>query len=464
MSDFTAIVLAAGKGTRMRSQLPKVLHPICGKPMILWPIEAARAAGAREIVVVQAPRSPLASVLPPYVKVAIQADSDGTGGAVKAALEHIDPSGASSLLLVLSGDVPLVDAPSIADLLRAREAAQADAVLASAVLDDPAGYGRIVRDTTGSLAKIVETKLSGDATPAELAITEVNAGIYVFQERALEGALARLRRDNAQGELYLTDALQTIGASNGCVVVHRLPREELMLGVNDRVQLAQISAIAQRAICERHMLAGVTIRDPANTVIDAQVQIGEDAYIEPGVQLLGATTVGANAIVGAHTVAIDSHIGAGAKVLASSLHGARVMEGAEVGPFAYLRPGAALHPGAKAGTFVEIKNANIGAGAKVPHLSYIGDADVGERSNLGAGTITANYDGDAKHRTIIGADVHGGVHSSLVAPVKVGDEAYTGAGSVITKDVPKGALGIARARQVNLDGYASRKRRKSRPS
>jgi bifunctional UDP-N-acetylglucosamine pyrophosphorylase/glucosamine-1-phosphate N-acetyltransferase len=303
----------------------------------------------------------------------------------------------------------------------------------------------------------VETKKPGDATEAELRIHEVNSGIYVFNGSALLKTLPRLTSDNAQGELYLPQALDLLRSDGESIAAHVVEDEGLMLGVNDRVALAQVRALAQQAIAERHMRAGVTIVDPPSTVIDIDVQIGQDTLIEPGTALKGSTIVGAGAVVGPSTTAIDSQIGDGAYVRVSWLSEAVLHPGVTVGPFAYLRPGAVLRDGAKAGTFVEIKNSDIGENAKVPHLSYIGDADVGARTNLGAGTITANYDGHAKHRTTIGSGVRGGVDTSFVAPVTVGDDAYTAAGSVITGDVPPGALAVARARQENLEGYAGRR-------
>lgn len=447
------IVLAAGQGTRMRSQTPKALHEICGRPMALWPVVAAQRAGAQRVVLVDSPAKPLEAVLPDGVLLAVQPQSNGTGGAVLAAASHIRPQ---STVVVLSGDVPLVSAEAILGLAQAHAASAAAATLASTALDDPTGYGRVVRDASGALEKVVETKVAGDATPEQLRIAEVNTGIYAFDGDALLSALPRLTAENAQGELYLPQTLDILRADGSTVAVHVVDDERLVLGVNDRVALADVRAIAQRAICEQHMRAGVTIVDPASTLIEVDVQIGQDALIEPGTHLRGATSVGEAAVVGPHSNVIDSEIEARAQVRMSWLDRARVGQGASVGPFAYLRPDAQLGDGAKVGTFVEVKSSHIGAGAKVPHLSYIGDADVGPRSNLGAGTITANYDGREKHRTTIGADVRGGVGTAFVAPVNVGDGAWTAAGSVITEDVPANALAVARARQRNIEGYAER--------
>jgi bifunctional UDP-N-acetylglucosamine pyrophosphorylase/glucosamine-1-phosphate N-acetyltransferase len=454
VSTPTILILAAGQGTRMRSAVPKVLHELCGQPMVLWPVRAALAAGAAKVVVVDSPARALDGVLPEGVALVVQAQSDGTGGAVRAAAAEIDPQ---APVVVLSGDVPLVSAAAIEELVRAHLAGGVRATMATTVLDDPSGYGRVVRDEDGAVLRIVETKAAGDATEHELAIREVNTGIYAFDGRALLDVLGRLTAENAQGELYLPQALDLLRADGHAVAAHIVDDPALVLGINDRVALAEVRALAQRAINERHMRAGVTIVDPASTHIDVDVQIAEDVRIEPGTQLKGTTTVGAGASVGPHTTAIDSSIGAAATVRVSWLQEAQVGERASVGPFAYLRPGAVLHEGAKVGTFVEVKNSDIGAGAKIPHLSYIGDADVGEQTNLGAATITANYDGRAKHRTRVGRRVRTGVDTTLVAPVTVGDGAYTAAGSVITDDIPPDDLGIARARQVNKEGYAKRR-------
>jgi bifunctional UDP-N-acetylglucosamine pyrophosphorylase/glucosamine-1-phosphate N-acetyltransferase len=291
---------------------------------------------------------------------------------------------------------------------------------------------------------VVETKQDGDATPEELEIREVNTGIYAFEEGALRGALGSLTAENAQGELYLPQVLDILRAGGEPVAVHQLQEVSLVLGVNDRVALAQVGKLAQRAIHERHMRAGVSIVDPEATVIDVDVEIGKDTVIEPFTTIRGKTKIGADCTV-RHSYIVDSVI----------------EDGVSVGPFAYLRPGTLLRKGSKIGTFVEVKNSDIGNGAKVPHLSYIGDADVGEGTNLGASTITANYDGQSKHRTTIGKHVRSSVHVSFVAPVTVGDEAYTGAGSVIADDVPPGALGMARARQTNKEGYAERRKDES---
>jgi bifunctional UDP-N-acetylglucosamine pyrophosphorylase/glucosamine-1-phosphate N-acetyltransferase len=447
------VVLAAGHGTRMRSPLPKVLHPICGLPMVTWPVRAALDAGAHRVVVVASPGVELGEHLPEGVVVATQAEARGTGDAVRCAAEHLE---ADRPVVVLAGDVPLITGATIADLVAAHADGAAAATMLTMRLADPTGYGRVVRDAHGDVLRVAETKAAGDATEAELAIDEVNSGVLCFSGAALLEALPALRADNAQGELYLPDTLPLLRAAGHRVAAHETADPAVGLGVNDQVDLAAVRAIAQARIVETHLRAGVTIVDPTHTVIDADVRIGAGTVVDPGCQLEGDTAIGAECRVGPHATLRSAALGDGVSVLHSVLAGCRVDDGATVGPFAYLRPDAHLGPRSKAGTFVEIKNSNIGAGAKVPHLSYVGDADVGNGTNLGAGTITANYDGRDKHRTRIGAGVRGAVHTSLVAPVAVGDGAVLAAGSTITEDVPAGALGVARARQRNIAGYALR--------
>jgi bifunctional UDP-N-acetylglucosamine pyrophosphorylase/glucosamine-1-phosphate N-acetyltransferase len=453
MSAPTVVILAAGQGTRMRSATPKVLHDLCGRPMIAWPVAAAREAGAGRIVVVASPGGGLEGHLPEGVELAIQPVANGTGGAVIAAAEHIERD---TPVIVVNGDVPVITADVLADLAQAHAASGAPATMATAVLDDPSGYGRVVRGADGAVERVVETKTPGDATPEELEIHEVNTGIYAFDGGALLDALPRVTTDNVQGEIYLPDVLKIMRGDGAAVAAHVVQDPSIVLGVNDRVDLAAIRAILQRRIHEAHMRAGVTIVAPESTLIDAGVVIGRDTIVEPFTCLRGATRIGERCSIGSFTTTFDATLGDGVRVVRSHLVECEVHDGALIGPFAYLRPKTVLRENAKAGTFVEIKNSDIGAGAKVPHLSYIGDADVGERANLGAGTITANYDGRTKHRTTIGARFRGGVDTSFVAPVTVGDDSFTAAGSVITQDVPAGGLGVARARQRNVEGYAER--------
>jgi bifunctional UDP-N-acetylglucosamine pyrophosphorylase/glucosamine-1-phosphate N-acetyltransferase len=455
MAAPTVLILAAGQGTRMRSSTPKVLHDLCGRPMVLWPILAALDAGARRVVVVDSPEMALAQVLPDGAELAVQQRPDGTGGAVLAAISHLDRrrehgrgSGADPAfdpgapVVVLSGDVPLVSAEVIRELTDAHHRSGAAATMVTGILEDPSGYGRVVRDQSGAVERVVETKQDSDSTAEERQIAEVNTGMYAFDVDALRQSLPRLSADNAQGELYLPQVLDVLRADGRQVAAHAVEDPRLMLGINDRMALARVRKLAQEAIHERHMGAGVDLVDPSTTVIDVDVQIGQDTVIEPFTTIRGSTKIGAGCTI-RHSYLLDCVL----------------EDGASVGPFAYLRPGAIVRAGAKVGTFVEVKNSDIGPSAKVPHLSYIGDADVGERTNLGAGTITANYDGRQKHRTTIGKRVHGGVNTSFVAPVAVGDDAYTAAGSVVTEDVPAGALAVARAKQENIEGYTDRQER-----
>ncbi len=442
----------------MRSDTPKVLHDLCGLPMVLWPVRAALQAGAGRVLVIDSPARATEPVLPDGVELAVQPTSNGTGGAVAAAIAYLDSTSTGTdgvgddsnadpdsgsdegAIIVLSGDVPLLSAETIESLAAVHANSDAAATMVTSVLDDPSGYGRVVRDTAGAVLRVVETKAGGDATAEELELHEVNAGVFAFDADALRSALPRLNADNAQGELYLPQVLEELRADGRAVAAHVLDDPALMLGVNDRVALAHVRKLAQKTINERHMRAGVGIVDPDATVIDRDVQIGKDTLIEPFTTIRGNTQIGERCTI-KHSYLIDCVL----------------EDGASVGPFGYLRPGAVLRAGAKVGTFVEVKNSDIGPAAKVPHLSYIGDADVGERSNLGAGTITANYDGQDKHRTKIGKRVKGGVDTSFVAPVTVGDDAYTAAGSVVTEDVPDRALAVARAKQRNVDGYAERR-------
>jgi bifunctional UDP-N-acetylglucosamine pyrophosphorylase / glucosamine-1-phosphate N-acetyltransferase len=451
------VILAAGEGTRMRSAVPKVLHPILGRPMILWPILAAREAGAGRVVVIDGPKRSLNGLLPDGVEVAVQEEPKGTGDAVKAAASHIDPG---APVLVINGDVPLITPELVKGLADAHAESGAAATMATMELDDPSGYGRVVRGADGSVERVVETKAGGDATPAELAIREVNTGVYAFGGAELLEALDGLRSHNEQGEFYLPDVLPLLREQGKPVGAHPITDPTATLGINDRRQLADVTALARQRVNDGHMLAGVTIIDPATTYIEADVAIGRDTVIEPQCFLRGATTIGENSRIGPLTTLIDATVGNEATILKSYVVGARIDDNALVGPFAYLRPGAHLHDGAKVGTFVEIKNSEVGPGTKVPHLSYIGDADIGAGTNIGAGNITANYDGVSKHRTTIGDNVRTSSDTVFVAPVTVGDDAFTGAGSVITDDVPPGALGIARSRQTNIEDYAERRSRK----
>ncbi len=454
MSGPTVLIMAAGEGTRMRSSLPKVLHPVCGRPMVAWPVLAAREAGAERVAVIVSPDRDLTPGLPEGTETVVQPEPDGTGGAVRAAHDIVRDS---ETVVVLSGDHPLITGEIVAALLETHREARAGATVMTVELDDPGAYGRIVRDADGDIDRIVETKWPDQVEPEVLAIREINTGTYAFDAEPLMEALDHLDNDNEAGEYYLGDVLPMLRADGRRVVAHRAGDPNVNLGVNNRVDLAVATAEARRQILERHMLAGVTIVDPASTWIDAEVEIAADATIEPGSSLRGATSIGADSIIGPHSTLIDTRVGEQARIIHSYLDGAEVGNLASVGPFAYLRPDADLGQGAKAGSFVEIKNSAIGEGAKVPHLAYVGDAEVGADANLGAGSITANYDGRTKNPTKIGEGARIGVNNSLVAPVTVGDGAYTGAGAVIREDVPEGALGVSSNEQRNIEGYAERK-------
>jgi bifunctional UDP-N-acetylglucosamine pyrophosphorylase / glucosamine-1-phosphate N-acetyltransferase len=450
--------MAAGQGTRMRSAVPKVLHEICGRPMVAWPILAAREAGAGRICVIVSPDRDLSDALPNGTETIVQPEADGTGGALRAAVDVVRDS---DTVVILSGDHPLVSAQIIDELIATHRDAEAAATVMTTEMEDPGSYGRIVRGPDGDIERIAEAKAPGDATPEELSIKEVNAGTYAFAGPTLAEALERVRNDNSQGEYYLGDVLPLLRESGLRVAAYRAPDPGVNLGINDRADLARVADEARRRILVGHMRAGVTIEDPGATWIDADVEIGADTTILPGTTLRGRSSIGRGSTIGPMTTLVDSRVGDRALVVHSYLFGCEVADDATVGPFAYLRPAARIGEGAKAGTFVEIKNSEIGAGAKVPHLSYIGDAEVGEGSNLGASTVTANYDGRNKNHTKIGKNVHTGVDTTFVAPVRVGDDAYTGAGSVITEDVPPGALGISRAEQKNVEGYARKKAKES---
>jgi bifunctional UDP-N-acetylglucosamine pyrophosphorylase/glucosamine-1-phosphate N-acetyltransferase len=455
---LAVIVLAAGEGTRMRSRTAKVLHPIAGIPMIGHVLATARELGAAHVVaVLRHQRDAVAAAVAEYLPEAIVADQDevpGTGRAAEIGLAALPP-GFDGEVVVVSGDVPLLDAGTLGRLLETHRAASAAATLLSAVVEDPTGYGRVVRDADGRLARIVEQK---DATDDERAITEINSATYVFAAARLRDELPRLGSDNAQGEKYLTDVIALLRASGAEVAAVPVAEPWIVEGVNDRVQLARQAARLNAMIVRGHQVNGVTIVDPATTWIDLNVSIGEDTVVWPNTRLAGATTIDRDAVIGPDTTLVDCEVGAGATVKRTDATLALIGAGASVGPFAYLRPGTELGENGKIGTYVETKNAKIGAGSKVPHLSYVGDTTIGEHTNIGAGAITANYDDLEKHPTTIGSHVHTGAHNVFVAPVAVGDGAKVGAGAVVRKDVPPGALAISVAPQRNVEGWTERNR------
>ncbi len=456
--NLAVIVLAAGQGTRMKSSRPKILHSLAGRSLIGHVLAtAAELAPSHVIAVVRHERDAVVATITellPNVVIVDQDDVPGTGRAVEVAIAAL-PSEFAGDVVVVSGDVPLLDAATLRTLIESHRSARAAATLLSAIMDDATGYGRIVRGTDGQLDRIVEQK---DASPAELTITEINSGTYVFQVAPLREQLAHVTTDNAQKEMYLTDVVGLLRGSGASVAAMPVTDGWMVAGVNDRVQLAEAARRMNQLIVLRWQLAGVTIDDPATTWIDADVTLNEDVEIKPGTQLKGATLVESGAIIGPDTTLVDCEIGAGAIVKRTDATLAVIGQNALVGPFAYLRPGTYLGADGKIGTFVEIKNSTIGVGSKVPHLSYIGDTEIGEHTNIGAGAITANYDDLAKHRTVIGSHVHSGSHNVFVAPVTVGDGAKTGAGTVVRKDVPPGALAITVAPQRNMTGWVEANR------
>jgi bifunctional UDP-N-acetylglucosamine pyrophosphorylase/glucosamine-1-phosphate N-acetyltransferase len=449
--QLTALIMAAGQGTRMRSELPKVLHPVCGVPMVYWVIAAAREAGADRIVCVTRPGDGAAEHLPDGVESAPQTDGEGTGSAVLAARAALDES---ETAIVLSGDVPLLTAATIEALVAKHRAEQAAATLLTTDELDPTAYGRIVRGEDGSVERIVETKRTEGVPEEILALREINIGTYAFYGPALVSALDKVGL--TAGERYLTDVLQVLRERDLPVSAYKTSDTLGAMGVNTRADLTEVQRHAQRRVVSRLAAGGVTFTAPDSVDIHATVAIGEDTTIAGGVTLHGGTRIGARCSIGPQSTLRDAELGDGVNLMHSVLAECRVADGATIGPFAYLRPEADVRDGAKIGTFVEVKKSVVGPGAKIPHLSYIGDADVGEGANVGGGAITANYHRGAKNRTRIGRDARTGVHNSFVAPVSVGDSAYTGAGSVITEDVPDGALGVSRAPQKNIEGYRER--------
>ena len=451
------VVLAAGEGTRMRSATTaKVLHELCGRSMLGHVVATARELQPEHLVVVvgHAREQVTAHLceIDPDARPVVQEQQLGTGHAVRVALDALP--GLSGTVLVVPGDAPLLPATTLTDLLTTHALASAATTLLTAEMSDPTGYGRVVR-TGGSVAAVVEQKDADDAT---LALREVATSVYAFDAEQLVAALARLTTDNAQGEQYLTDVVGLHRRDGLTVAAHLADPASDTMGVNDRVQLSQACRLLRDRILERHQRAGVTVVDPHTTWVDVDVVLEPDVTIHPGSQLHGCTRVGAGAIIGPDTTLRDTEVGAWARVVKSHCTEAVVGERAEVGPYTYLRPGARLGRQSKAGAFVEIKASSVGDRSKVPHLSYVGDAVIGERSNIGAATVFVNYDGADKHQTTVGDDVRVGSDTMLVAPVTVGDGAYTAAGSVITEDVPPGALGVGRSRQRNIEGWVARKR------
>ncbi|MFE4590499.1 bifunctional UDP-N-acetylglucosamine diphosphorylase/glucosamine-1-phosphate N-acetyltransferase GlmU [Streptomyces laurentii] len=453
------VVLAAGEGTRMKSKTPKVLHEIAGRSLVGHVVSAARELDPEDLIVVvgHARERVAAHLEEGYAgtRTAVQEKQLGTGHAVRTALDELGrtPEGT---VVVVCGDTPLLSGATL-KALAATHAADGNAVtVLTAEVPDSTGYGRIVRDAaTGAVTEIVEHK---DATDGQRAIREINSGVFAFDGALLADALGKVRTDNSQGEEYLTDVLGILRADGHRVGASVAGDHREILGINNRVQLSEARVLLNRRLLERAMLAGVTVVDPASTFVDVTVTFEPDATVLPNTMLLGATHVAEDAVVGPNTRLSDTTVGRGARVDNTVADSAAVGEGAMVGPYAYLRPGTSLGPKAKAGTYVEMKNATIGEGTKVPHLSYVGDATIGEYTNIGAASVFVNYDGEAKHHTTVGSHCKTGSDNMFVAPVTIGDGAYTAAGSVITKDVPSGALAVARGQQRNIEGWVARKR------
>ncbi len=449
--ETAAIILAAGAGTRMKSKKPKVAHEVLGRPLVRWAVEAAKRAGAdRVVTVVGHGREQVAPLVEGDTEVVVQTQQRGTADAALAAKDAL--AGFDGAVVVLSGDSPLIRPDTIREMCALRAEHNAAVVVLTMELANPFGYGRIVRDGAGEVARIVEQK---DAAAEEAAITECNSGFYCFDAAALFEALAQVDANNAQGEFYLTDVLAIAREAGRPVLAYKTDDAEQCLGVNSRGQLAEATRVMQRRINEAHMAAGVTLWDPATAYIGPEVTIAADVEVLPNVILMGRTAIGEDSLIGPNTRLTDTCVGVGCTVDETVAVSARLDDGASCGPRAYLRPGAHLCEGSKAGTHVEIKKSTVGKGSKVPHLSYIGDATIGEGVNIGAGTITCNYDGANKHATVIEDGVFVGSDTMLVAPVTIGEGALVGAGSTITKNVSPGALALGRARQSEIEGWVA---------
>lgn len=449
-------MLAAGEGTRMKSQTPKVLHAIAGRSLLGHVLNALEKVEPKEVRVVVGSGRELVeshlSEIAPDATVIFQSERKGTGHAVQIALEGASIDGE---ILILAGDTPMLSGATLREFVATHKSGGYTASVLTAEHPDPTGYGRIIRDNNEMLVKIVEER---DASEDETLIFEINSGVYIFEAKALQSAIGKLDSKNSQGELYLTDVIEIIRSTGGKVAPILCEDYLETLGVNDRVQLAEAAAILRDRINERHMRNGVTILDPATTWIDDTVTIAPDVEILPGCAIHGTTAIASGAVIGPRTTLVDCAINSFAAVKESNCSGSEIGANANVGPYTFLRSGTVLANQSKAGAFVEIKNSQIGEGSKVPHLSYVGDATIGTGTNIGAATIFVNYDGEAKHRTEIGDHVRIGSDTMLVAPVTVADGAYTAAGSVITEDVPAGAIGVGRAKQRNVLGWVLRKR------
>lgn len=452
MNKLKAVILAAGEGKRMKSKLPKVLHKVQGKTMVDWVIDTARDSGADDICVVigHGGEQVKETLKDRNVKFAVQREQLGTGHAVMQAGDFIEDN---ADIIVFYGDTPLITAETIKKMLDYHRKEDNSITIISAIVDNPAGYGHIIRDENGLFVKNVEHK---DATDEEKLVKEINTGIYCFKGTALKKGLSMLKNDNAQKEYYLPDTLEIILSDGGKVNAMVVDDADEFAGVNSRVQLAEAEAVMRNRINRYHMENGVTIIDPSRTYIDADVVIGCDTVLLPGVVIEGKTVIGEDCVVGPDSRLTDTKLGNGVKFQYSTAIESSVDDNTTVGPYAYIRPNCAIGKNVKIGDFVEVKNSNVGDGTKVSHLTYIGDSDVGERINFGCGTVTVNYDGNKKFRTVIGDDVFIGCNTNLVAPVKVGKGAYIAAGSTITDEVPENCLAIARERQINKTGWVKK--------
>ncbi|EAF6701999.1 bifunctional UDP-N-acetylglucosamine diphosphorylase/glucosamine-1-phosphate N-acetyltransferase GlmU [Listeria monocytogenes] len=450
MSKRYAVVLAAGQGTRMKSKLYKVLHPVCGKPMVEHVVDQISTLNVDKVVtIVGHGAEKVQEHLAGKSEFVKQEEQLGTAHAVLQAKEEL--AGKDGVTLVVCGDTPLIEASTMEALLKYHHEKRAKATILTTVIEDPTGYGRIIRDDLGIVEKIVEHK---DAIEKEQRISEINTGTYCFDNKALFEALENVSNDNVQGEYYLPDVIKILKDSDEVVAAYRMESFEESLGVNDRIALAEASKLMQRRINENHMRNGVTLVNPESTYIDIDVKIGQDTVIEPGVMLRGKTVIGDDCVVTSGSEIVNSVIGERVNVRTSSIFESKVGDDVQIGPYAHLRPESDIHDHVKIGNYVETKKAVVGEGTKLPHFIYMGDAEIGKNVNVGCGSIAVNYDGKNKAKTIIGDDVFVGCNSNLVAPVKVGDRAFIAAGSTITKDVPDDALGIARAKQDNKLGYA----------
>lgn len=451
---FTSVILAAGMGTRMKSKMPKVLHTVCGKPLSKWVIDASKAAGADKVCAVVGHKAEtVKEVLGDVCEFALQAEQKGTGHAVMQAIDVIKNS--KGEVVILNGDTPLITAETINKAIEYHKNNDNQATVITAILDDATGYGRIVRDNDGSVLKIVEQK---DASKEEKKINEVNSGMYVFDAQSLVYALDKITPNNAQGEYYLTDTLEILLSAGKKIGGYAISDNDEIRGINDRVQLNEAEKIMQKRINEYHMRNGVTMRNPESVYIEDGVEIGNDTEICQNVTIKSGTKIGSDCVIGSGSMLDRAVIHDGVDVLSSVILESEVDEGTHVGPFAYIRPNCHVGKEVKVGDFVELKNSNIDDGTKISHLTYIGDSDVGKRVNFGCGTVTCNYDGKKKYRTTIGDDCFVGCNTNFVSPINVGDGVYIAAGSTITEDIPENSLSIARARQVNKEGWKDKRK------